>query len=95
MLWPPDKAVAVRDITAGAAPLTKQRTTGRPAASWTWQKVAISLQDGSNGSVASRGRRSRVLSMSRPALCPRMSRAPSVGSPTTSPFTRSASLATR
>ena len=47
------------------------------------------------GSVASLGRRSRVASMSTPALCPRTSSAPSVGSPTTSPSTSLASLAIR
>ena len=43
MLAPPDRAVAARAITAGAAPLTKQRTTARPAASVAELKVAISL----------------------------------------------------
>ena len=43
MLVPPDRAVAARAITAGAAPLTKHRTTGRPAASVAELKVAISL----------------------------------------------------
>ena len=42
-LVPPDRAVAARAITAGAAPLTKHRTTGRPAASTAELKVAISL----------------------------------------------------
>ena len=68
MLPPPDRAVAARDITAGAAPLTKHRTTGRPVASAAVWNVAISLYVGSNGSVASRGSRSRVSSMSIPAL---------------------------
>ena len=43
MLVPPDRAVAARAITAGAAPLTKHRTTGRPAASVAELNVAISL----------------------------------------------------
>ncbi len=68
MLVPADRAVPARAITAGAAPLTKHRTTGRPAASTAELKVAISLYVGSNGKVASRGSRSRVASMSSPAL---------------------------
>jgi hypothetical protein len=55
MLVPPDRAVAARAITAGAAPLTKHRITGRPAVSVAELNVAISLYVGSNGSVASRG----------------------------------------
>jgi len=43
ILVPADSAVAARAITAGAAPLTKHRTTGRPAASVAELKVAISL----------------------------------------------------
>jgi hypothetical protein len=81
-------------MTAGAAPFTKQRTTGRPSEPVMAWKVAMSLYVGSNGRVARRGSRSRVVSMSRPALCARISRAPSVGSPTTLPSTSCASLAT-
>ena len=43
MLVPLASAVAARAITAGAAPLTKQRTTSFPDASLAWLKVAISL----------------------------------------------------
>ena len=43
MVLSADRAVAARAITAGAAPLTKHRTTGRPAASVAKLKVAISL----------------------------------------------------
>jgi hypothetical protein len=43
MTSPPQRAVAARAITAGAAPLTKHRVTGRPAASVAVWKVAISL----------------------------------------------------
>ena len=42
-LVPLASAVAARASTAGAAPLTKQRTTSRPDASLAWLKVAISL----------------------------------------------------
>ena len=42
-LVPLASAVAARAITAGAAPLTKQRTTSLPDASLAWLKVAISL----------------------------------------------------
>ena len=42
-LVPAERAVAVRLITAGAAPLTKQRTTSLPDASVVELKVAISL----------------------------------------------------
>ena len=65
---PPDIAEAARPMTAGAAPLTKHRTTPRPDASVAELNVAMSLYVGSNGSVASRGIRSRVASMSSPAL---------------------------
>jgi hypothetical protein len=40
---PAARAVAARPITAGAAPLTKQRTTGRPVVSAAEWKVAITL----------------------------------------------------
>lgn len=90
---PPESAVAARAARAGAAPFTKQRTTGFPAASRAELKVAISLYAGSNGSVASCGSSWRVDSMSRPALWPSTSRAPSVGSPTTLPSASFASLA--
>jgi hypothetical protein len=43
MLVPADRAVRARDITTGAAPLTKHRTTGRPLTSVAEFKVAISL----------------------------------------------------
>ncbi len=91
---PADRAVAARAIIAGAAPFTKHRTTGRPSASVVALNVAMSLIVASNGRVASRGSRSRVASMSRPALWPSTSSAPSVGSPTTFPSTSWASLAT-
>jgi hypothetical protein len=42
-LPPSASAVEARAITAGAAPLTKQRTTGRPALSTVELNVAISL----------------------------------------------------
>ena len=82
----------MRSNTAGAAPLTKQRTTALPEASVVEENVAMSLYTGSNGSVVSRGNRSRLVSMSSPALWPSTSRAPSVGSPTTLPFSSLASL---
>ncbi len=40
---PAESAVVARAVTAGAAPLTKQRTTGRPVSSTVELKVAISL----------------------------------------------------
>ena len=42
-LAPPERALAVRPITAGAAPFTKQRTTSLPDESVAELKVAISL----------------------------------------------------
>ena len=89
------RAVVDRPITAGAAPLTKTRTTGFPDSSLASQKAAMSLYVGSNGRVASRGYAACVPSMSSFALCPRTSRAPSVGSPTTLPSTSLASLVIR
>ena len=43
MVWPLASAVAVRSNTAGAAPLTKMRTTLLPVASVAEQNVAMSL----------------------------------------------------
>jgi hypothetical protein len=43
MVLPAARAVAARPITAGAAPFTKQRTTGRPEVSAAVWKVAINL----------------------------------------------------
>src|SRR5436305_10109962 len=60
MLCPPDRAVVARPITAGAAPLTKQRTTGVPDGPTAVLKVAISLcgvewQRGLSGQTLSSG----------------------------------------
>src|SRR5664279_1387494 len=93
-LFPPDRAVAARSITAGAAPFTKQRTTAVPDASTLLVKTAISLYVESNGRVATREYCSRVPSTLSPAFAPSTSRAPSVGSPTTLPSSSLASLAT-
>ena len=89
-----ERAVAARLITAGAAPFTKQRTTSlarRVGGGVEGRHQLVGGVERQRGRDA--GTSLRLASMSSPALWARTSRAPSVGSPTTLPFTSLASLA--
>ncbi len=82
---------AARARSWSGAPLTKQRTTSFPASSFIRWKVAMSLYAASNGSSAMRGYSCRVRTGSIPPLAASTTRAPSVGSPISSPSFTTAS----
>src|SRR5664280_2240554 len=84
-------ARASRASTSGA-PLTKQRTTSRPSPAVHRWKVADSLYAESNGTSARRGRARRAAVVSMPPFSASTANAPSVGSPTSCPSRRAASL---